>query len=69
MGRYKWSYKSPNLIWAIGIVLLLITPLVTHEPPSRLGGFRLYPKAPKRGRASWVRAWGGHCRTVGGLSK
>ena len=36
MGRYKWSYKSPNMGYNYNYVL--ITPLIsTHEPPSSFG--------------------------------
>ena len=45
MGSYKWGSKSPKKI--ITLVTLLITPLkTTHEPPSRIWGFKAW-------QASW----------------
>ena len=36
-----WGYKS--LMWVISLVTLHITPFITtHEPPSRVAGFRAH---------------------------
>ena len=43
-GSYKWGYKS--LIWVIGIVTLLISLLITTQPPSiGVGARELYSLA------------------------
>ena len=40
MGSYEWGYKSPNMGYKYSDPTYNPT-VTTHEPPSRVGGFRL----------------------------
>ena len=61
MGSYKWDYTF--LIWAINIVTLLTTPLITtHEPPSRAAAMEESGRIPVLMDQTWTHQ--GFRRTV-----